>query len=233
MNEFYASRNEFAGIVTNDMIVPESKINLSEKDIEEYLFQNPFAVRVERTEHHVDRWIKRQYQLPSGILDLLGVTAFMDFVLVEVKNVAIDSAAITQVSRYAYDVWNIVIPMIKKQIKDKPYRPVLHRIVVGKSIDAKTMREAEASGVEIDLFSVKLKLHVNNYGWSEDFYTYRDRQYAQAMQDADFLSEVENYFKYAEPCTPKNPDKNLEELLKDVDIPTTSENAAKGSENEH
>jgi RecB family endonuclease NucS len=238
MKEFTSDRNQFADILTNDMIVPESKVNLAEKDIEEYLFQNPFAVRVARTEHYVDHWIKRQYQLPSGTLDLLGVTALMDFVVVEVKNVAIDSAAVTQVNRYGYDIWNILVPMIKKKAGDRIYRPNVHRILVGKSIDSKTMREAEAAGVEINVFSVNLKLEVNNYGWSEEFHNARSHQYAQARQDTTFVSEVENYIKCADFYAEKEdaekiPDQTLEELLEDVNIPTTSENAAKGSENEH
>lgn len=71
-----------------------------ERELEDWLYANPEAIGVEE-------WIGRQLLLPSGILDLVGITD-VDcpgyLLLVELKSVPLKSSAITQVCRYAADL---------------------------------------------------------------------------------------------------------------------------------
>lgn len=118
---------------------PGTKDVISEKDIEDYLFENP--QRLKFGGKHVNRWIKRQYAVPSGIIDLLGIVRDGTIAVVEVKNVAVEAKALTQVCRYAFDIQSIM-PGVK-----------IKKIVVGRSIDTKTFSEAEAVGVQINTFT--------------------------------------------------------------------------------
>ncbi len=89
------------------MRVNPRHINLSEKDLEEYIYANPQLVTMPFSESPVDEWIGRQFHVPSGIIDLLGVTGNKCLVVVELKNTQFASNHITQVCRYAKDIEEI------------------------------------------------------------------------------------------------------------------------------
>lgn len=169
-------------------LLPSDRVSLLEKDIEEYLFLNPSSIYFGESVD-VDRWVKRQFRMPSGILDLVGVTSQGDYVVVEVKNVAIDSSSLTQVCRYAYDFRLIISMMIKEKGSDllgnTQVVPKVYRVVIGKSIDEKTLREAEALGIIVNTFSVRLDLSVNSVTWDEQFHSYRETQYRSAINDLE------------------------------------------------
>ena len=75
-------------------------MNFNERELEDWLFELPEALGV-------NRWIGRQLTLPSGVLDLLGVieeSFHTELVVVELKAVPINASAILQVCRYAADL---------------------------------------------------------------------------------------------------------------------------------
>ncbi len=86
------------------MIVDPKKINLSEKDLESYLFEHPEMVRLPYSDTPVMAWFGRQLQVPSGIIDLIGLTENDIIVLVELKNTEFEASHLTQIQRYSRDI---------------------------------------------------------------------------------------------------------------------------------
>ena len=167
------------------------KQHVMEKDVEEALYEGYHDLRGGRW--LVAEWIGRQVRVPSGVLDLLGLslpyriisgsTIFHDIVVAEVKNVPIDASALTQVSRYAYDVREIIEPLMVES--DHGYR--LFRAVIGPSISDTTFREAEALGVDIFTFELNLVLSIGGrIAWKDDFVEARQEEYSNARQEDTF-----------------------------------------------
>lgn len=86
------------------MSVDPKKINLSEKDLEDYLYQHPEKVTLPYTDWTVQSWFGRQLRVPSGIIDLIGITEQDTIVLVELKNTDFEAAHLTQIQRYSKDI---------------------------------------------------------------------------------------------------------------------------------
>ena len=173
------------------MTIDESKVNLLEKDIEEYIFQNPGVIFT--SWGSMNRWVKRQFQVPSGIIDLLGVTEGGALAVVEIKNVAIDASALTQACRYAYDLERVIC--ILKEYHDNPENdfPAILKIVIGRGIDTKTMREAEALKVDAYCFAVELNLSASQVSWKNEFRKERSTQYDLLREDESILAVIEQY----------------------------------------
>lgn len=149
------------------MKIDISRVSLTEADIEQYLFENPEAIHAQLnngSKIYVEKWIGRQFIVPSGIIDLLGELNSGAIAVVEVKLGAIDGKAIAQVCRYAADI-DIAVGMV---IVGMSNVPVL-KFVVGDSIDTKSMFECGALDVAPLVFSAKLSLSVNQMYWNEDF----------------------------------------------------------------
>lgn len=130
-------------------------LNLSERDIEDWIYDNPGALNL-----RIAGWIGRQYKLPSGIADLIGYRDDHVVVVIEVKNVPINKAALTQVARYTYDVQDIV-----GDFRDYPglvdwQRPYVQMVLAGPSIDEQTALEAEAMGIDLVIFEVALRMRL-------------------------------------------------------------------------
>lgn len=158
------------------VIIDPRKVNLSEKDIEDWLWENPGAVTVYEYAP-VAEWTHRQFKLPSGVADLVGVTDYNHIVVVEVKNTPIGSDALAQVSRYAADIGLISRTALENDGLDRLSGPSIMRIVIGKSIDKATMLEAEALGVIVHVFDVSLTLTVTEIiNLPEDFTHFRDSE---------------------------------------------------------
>lgn len=136
------------------MKIDMSKVNLTERDIEDWLYENPQIIynRVYPSGFLIDRWLGRQYRLPSGIADLIGVTIDLRPVVIEVKNVPINKAAVLQVCRYALDIRSI----FKYQNVFSELEPI--RILIGPSIDDQTEHEAFACDVEYLQFDFQLNM---------------------------------------------------------------------------
>lgn len=85
---------------------------MKEKDIEDLLYRNPSAINVGvfSDDLLVNEWIARQFTVPSGRIDLLGVYGvnYKLPIVVEIKNTVIDAKAVAQVCRYADDISSIL-----------------------------------------------------------------------------------------------------------------------------
>lgn len=150
------------------MKIDISRVNLLEKDIEDWLYENPGALLSRYDDNPIVRWIGRQYTLPSGIADLIGVRQDDRLVVVEVKNVAINKAAVLQVCRYQTDLQYIVSNRMEyPHIRDWN-EPVIDMVLVGPSIDGQTFTEAQAVGVQVFSFSASLELDLSSLYWSHD-----------------------------------------------------------------
>lgn len=138
------------------------KVNLAEKDIEDWIYMNDEeAIPLNwGPDTYVKEWIARQYHVPSGIIDLLGITNDGDFVVVEVKNTEITSEALAQVCRYAYDIRMAMMHVLGSE------DATVFKIVIGKgSPETKIMFEARALDVSLYTFEVALNLKVSGE-WS-------------------------------------------------------------------
>lgn len=172
------------------MVIDPSKVNLCERDIEDYLFSEPSAIYV-GVHGDVVKWIKRQMKVPSGIIDLLGVTSSRAIVVVEVKNVPIDSSALAQVSRYALDIRNIKDYIFNRLGEtDWVIDPPIIKVVVGRSADAKVMLEAESMGVHVMRFDVKLSIDATLVAWKDTYLNDRYAQWQEISNDPDLILAV-------------------------------------------
>lgn len=150
------------------MKIDISRVNLLEKDIEDWLFENPGALPRPFNENLIVRWIGRQYTLPSGIADLIGLRENNRVVVVEVKNVPINKAAVLQVCRYQDDLKHILSQrMSYPHVRDWNY-PEIDMILVGPSIDSQTFTEARAVGVDVVTFSASFALDLSRLVWSHE-----------------------------------------------------------------
>lgn len=164
------------------MRIDISKVSLSEKDIEDWLFCNPKDLPYEDEwydETPIVKWIGRQYHLPSGIADLIGLRDNGMLAVVEVKNVAINKAAILQVCRYASDLEQIVGERDNYKFKDKQNTPRVQKIVVGLSIDDQTFAEANSCNVKIICFSANLSIDLAEMSWTTEAY----KNYGNAIEE--------------------------------------------------
>lgn len=153
-----------------------SQVSLKEKDIEEYLYQHPHSL-LTRNKYPITHFVLRQFTVPSGIIDLVGMSEDSEAVVVEVKNVTITSDALAQVCRYAADMERILARL------PHPYVYDVHKIVVGTNITNEAMFEANALGIRVYTFAVELDLDLNGIGWTEEFQDKLRQQYDDIAQD--------------------------------------------------
>lgn len=138
--------------------IDPKKVNLFEKDIEDWLFDNPDTLGVHK-------WLGRQYQVPSGIIDLWGISIGGAAIVVEIKNVEIDEAAVLQVCRYAADIEAVIYK--RSGCKFQPY---VNKYVIGKgSVSNSVQYGADAVGVRLFNFEVHLSLVVKGpWSWTRE-----------------------------------------------------------------
>jgi hypothetical protein len=161
------------------MKIDASKANLLEKDIEDWLFENPGALGWKYSTSPIVKWIGRQYALPSGIADLIGVRENGMLVVVEIKNVAINKAAVLQVCRYQNDLKHIVSERVGYPHTTDNSEPIIEMLLVGPSIDTQTFMEAQAVNVNFYQFSVELSLDISSMSWNSEHYNNIREQYTQ------------------------------------------------------
>lgn len=176
------------------MVIDPSKVNLKEKDIEDYLYHNPGDVMYGGG-WPVYRWLARQYKVNSGIIDLLGCTG-RNIVVVEVKNVDIDEKAITQVCRYVNDIRRIANnAYVHHCVKYPVSSPIVYGVLVGPSIQRNVFRDAEALGVYVNKFTVNLTVETTSVMWGNEYTEQRDKDNLEASFDeifaTPFLDEYE------------------------------------------
>jgi len=163
-----------------ELWVDPRKVNLAEADIEEYLWKNPGELGFGHPRVYVHRWLKRQYRIPNGVIDLLGVTADGILVVVEIKNTPTEAQAITQVKQYAFDIDNV-----NRTVSDGHFRPCVP-LLIGTSMNEVVFRECEACGVFVKVFRVSFSLNILDMDWQQEYMDKRDDQYAELAQDKEF-----------------------------------------------
>lgn len=149
--------------MTSDTINIQASYN--EKDIENWLYAHPQYIGSElRPYLAVSEWVHKQYTLPSGIADLIGMCIDGRLIVVEVKNVPLNKAALTQVSRYRYDLQRIAERFVDyPRLKDGT--PHVYAMIIGPSIDPQTHIEAHALDVAVMCFQVQFWVHC----YSQDY----------------------------------------------------------------
>lgn len=137
---------------------------LSESDLEDYLFTHPGAVK---TYSGGDiSWLTRQLRVPSGIIDLLGYTMNSAGrpwpVVAELKSVPITTAALTQVCRYAHDIYSVLLRHDDDYYCNFDELYTVYRMVIGPGgmIAHDLLFEANALGVAIYTFQPKFDLKI-------------------------------------------------------------------------
>lgn len=124
----------------------------------------------------VEKWLGRQYSLPSGITDLIGISESNLLVVVEVKNVPINKAAVLQVCRYAIDLSDIVGNRDGYRAPHSQDMYRVEKILVGPSVDNQTFVEAMACDVRVMQFNVDLRLTLGRLSVSMEKYVARNEQ---------------------------------------------------------
>lgn len=139
-----------------------SRANLTEKDIEDWLYENRSSLFFtgESGGISIERWFGRQYQLPSGIADLIGVCSDGRLAVIEVKNVPINKAAVLQVCRYAADLEEIAGYRLGYPGTQNWESPKVQRVLFGPDMDSQTFLEAMGLGVDVYLFAATLRINV-------------------------------------------------------------------------
>ncbi len=164
------------------MLLHPNQVRLNEENIEQYLFENPGDVSTEC--YRIARWLKRQYHVPSGIIDLLGVTTSGDIAVVELKSVEIKGDAILQVKRYAYDIEGII------QVGEV-VRPRCIPILVGPSISDRTFLDCEACDVTVLTYRLALSLEIAAPRWTEDWLINRANRHEELAEDETLAECIE------------------------------------------
>lgn len=173
--------------------IDPKKVNLQESDIEDWLYDNPESVVVNGMP--VCHWIGRQVKVPSGIVDLVGLSwgkghsypsaaQMSRLVVVEVKNVPLDARAICQVGRYAADIER-GITTLELEHSAAVDIPVC-KVLVGPSISEQVFVEAEAHDVNVMCFGVSLSLNIMNTVWSPNYTKRRGDELAEMVKGGWF-----------------------------------------------
>lgn len=184
------------------MRIAASSVPINERDIEDALYAAPDNIRTS-TIAGIEKWIARQYKLPSGIADLIGYGAFGEIIVIEVKNVPINKAALTQVARYAFDLEGIMSFLRHKFPGAKT--PLVQKLLIGPSIDNQTLQEALAMNIEVCLFEPIMQLSVyeaeypDRTGWVEQITEIAQRDGWKGAIDTKVPDEYAGIFADAIP----------------------------------
>lgn len=182
------------------MYIDISRVNLLEKDIEDWLYENPSGLPESYAHGAITKWIGRQYTLPSGIADLIGVHEDGMLVVVEVKNVPINKAAVLQVCRYQDDLKYIVSERVGYPHLKHDNEPEIEMVLVGPSIDGQTFSEARAVGVTTYQFTAKVTLDINRLSWNDDHRAKVRVQHAEIAARPEWeifgLTNIEDYAQF-------------------------------------
>ena len=181
-------------------IIDPSKVNLSEKDVEDWLWENPKAV-IKCVRNAVSlKWLARQYKVPSGIIDLLGIVEtaygeshYQNAIVIELKNKPLVSADIAQVCRYAHDVEQVIkrAGVINEYIFDPDESYVVKLLIApgpAKNIANNVMFEANALSVWLHTFSLSLFLQLNGrVDWMVEAIQKHDRMIEESANSEAFF----------------------------------------------
>lgn len=173
------------------MNIDPSKIILSEKDIEDYIEANPDLVMTNRGTG-IYYWLARQFKVPSGIIDLLGFDEAGMPIVVELKKGPIDAAALAQVSRYAHDIYQVLIMSDEKWLNHKPLK-----VVIGSSIDDQAMHEALALDIQVMVFQVQVSIQTYRQSWKKEYKAKLLSRYYD-MTESDVFGTLFDYHRWSQ-----------------------------------
>lgn len=168
------------------MLINPRQVNLAEADIERYIFENPQLV-CNGKRRRIDRWLRRQYRVPSGIIDLLGLDEMGDIVVVELKNTELKRDAILQVKRYAFDIDQMMVAA-------GVYSSHCYPILIGASVGADVFLDCEACGVDVQTFRLSFSMTIDRQVWTRDFLDERYERHEKLSRDAEIamcIAEIE------------------------------------------
>lgn len=167
------------------MNIDINRVNLLEKDIEDWVYE--CRTEIPKNYHGwITHWFGRQYQLPSGIADLIGMRTNGVASVIEVKNVPINKAAITQVCRYAADLRDLINNRMDYPIRDSSTFPYIEKVLIGPSIDAQTFGEAKACDVEVIIFTPRLQLSIRDVDWTDEYSQERDKRLEKLAENPEW-----------------------------------------------
>lgn len=174
-----------------------------EKDIENYVYSHPGKITT--WGYVVEKWIARQFRVPSGIIDLLGYakTTYLEqptyFPLVlEIKNHPIKSKDLAQVCRYAQDIDDVM------SIRDFTFESgTTIKVILGVGdIDKYLLHEANALNVNLKTISYIPQI---DFGGTWKFVREYSEQLREEIRQVSFSSVFDVFGK--------NDTKDLEEYL--------------------
>lgn len=160
-----------------------------ERDIETALYYCPALLPEPFRGGGALSWLARQYNVPSGRIDLLGVYACGDWrsaVVVELKRGAVDAATLAQVCRYAADITQIIDHIAATNGILTVLDSRVFKVVIGRSIDRHVSIAAE--GMDVIPFGYSIdaenRLRLGHFKFSND--EGRWSKYAQLAEDSPF-----------------------------------------------
>jgi len=186
------------------------KINLAEKDIEDWLYENPTKLDL-GFNRSIKKWIGRQVQVPSGRIDLLGIYEFSGhtaLVVVEIKNVEFSQSAILQVCRYAFDLESISSDYsyrTENRISDQVIKIVIARGTPSNQL----LQEAESVNVRLMSFDVSFELSISGeWAFNRDVYK-------QNKEQLDKIAESNIFTQLLDDEVPENIKEFIESIPDD------------------
>ena len=159
-----------------------------EKDIEDFIYKRPGTI--ETSWATARQWISRQYRVPSGIIDLLGV-ATLNYVegnrivpiVVEIKNTPIKSKDLAQVCRYANDINKIM------SIRDYSFETdTTVKVVLGVGdVSQRVQYEAYAMNVYLKTIRYAPEPDISGtWGWTKEYLKKIEDEIKQAAYSSLF-----------------------------------------------
>lgn len=171
-------------------------ITCNEKDIEDWLWENPESINIYGNK--VEKWIARQFKVPSGVIDLLGYMRCAGknplFAIVEIKNVRVDSCALAQISRYEADIRQSIGSL--PYIIEEWYEPNIYKIIVAPGdFDNSVMFEANAMNVIILSVDILLDISVSSpINWTGEFRKELETKYEEIRNNIFKEYYIKNVF---------------------------------------
>lgn len=167
------------------MIINSSKVNLSEKDIEDWLLENPHEIKICYSEYNIEAWIGRQVKVPSGVIDLIGyINGPKNLwpVIVEIKNSEFTQASILQVCRYAADIQSALNNVSYEE--NNEWSDEVIKIVIAKGTPTSQIQfEADAVNVRLMSFYAQYSLKLEGeWSWNKEFRNQRSIEIDELAQ---------------------------------------------------
>lgn len=168
------------------MNVDPRKINLSEKDLEDYVFDNPEMITLPYSNTPIKEWFGRQLHIPSGIIDLAGITENNKIAVIELKNTEFVSSHITQVCRYSSDIESA---MFRAGVCEEPY---VYKLLIGTHRPSSIIIN-EAFSVNVFIYTLNIEFDLKIGGFWDFSSEYKKDRNDKILK----LSQLDTFVKVA------------------------------------